>query len=76
MDDSPTHDLIQERDGVRFFSLEKTRGRMRDDSTLNEVVPCVREELEAALGEESGDRWVFAAASPSRSLAAFASETG
>jgi hypothetical protein len=76
MDDSPTHDLIQERDGVRFFSLEKTRGRMRDDSTLNEVVPCVREELEAALGEESGDRWVFAAASPSRSLADFASETG
>jgi hypothetical protein len=76
MDDSPVHDLLREQDGIRFFSIEKSKGRLEDDSAMDEVVSLVRSGLLDALAEESPNHRVFAAASPSRSLADFASQAG
>jgi hypothetical protein len=76
MDESPVHDLLGEREGIRFFSIEKRRGRLEDDSAMSEVVPAVRAELLSALADEGPGRRVLAAASPSKTLADFAAETG
>lgn len=75
MDDSSIHDLLSEQEGIRFFSIEKSRGRLGDDSAMNEVLPLVRAELVNAMDRESRGCWVLAAASPSQSLLDFASET-
>jgi ATP-grasp domain len=76
MDDSTVHDLLGQREGIRFFSIEKSRGRLEDDSAMNEVVPSVRKELLSALAAEGRGRRMLAAASPSQSLVDFASEAG
>jgi hypothetical protein len=76
MDDSPTHDLVTAATGTVFLSCEKARGRIVDDSALNDLVPAVREELRELLGRPSSRTWVVAAASTTASLRDFAAEAG
>jgi hypothetical protein len=78
VDDSTTHDLIEQQEGIRFLSLEKKTGRhdAGRDSALNEIVPCYREELEQALRAEAGGRLVLVATVPSRALDEFAAGAG
>lgn len=76
MDDSPVHDLLSEEEGIRFFSIEKSQGRLGDDSAMNQILPLVRAELIDAMARDSRGCWVLAAASPSQSLTDFAAETG
>jgi hypothetical protein len=76
MDDSPTHDLITADSGAVFLSCERIRGRIVDDSALNELVPLVRDDLLAMLRRPSAGAWVLAAAGVTASLRDFAAETG
>ncbi|MGD0014052.1 MAG: hypothetical protein ABSD56_06460 [Bryobacteraceae bacterium] len=78
VDDSPTHDLIAQRGGIRFFSLESKTGRHTHgrDADLDRILPSFREPIESALGERSDGRWVVVSPLASRALAAFAVETG
>src|SRR5271170_31181 len=76
MDDSPTHDLITADSGAVFLSCERIRGRIVDDSALNELVPIVRDDLLAMLRRPSAGAWVLAAAGVTPSLRDFAAETG
>jgi hypothetical protein len=78
MDDSSVHDLVEQREGVRFFSFDKETGRRRQegDSALNDALPRFRNEMENALRQASGSRRVLVAAVASQSAAAFAAETG
>lgn len=78
VDDSRTHDLIEQRRAIRFFCLDSTTGRRTEGrgSALDEILPAFREQIESALSQYSDAPWVLVCPSPCRSLAAFAAETG
>src|SRR5579862_2055579 len=78
VDDSSVHDLIEQQEGIRFFSLERNTGRRREgrDSAANEIVPGYRDQIEELLLRTSAKRRVLAASIPCRTLAAVAAETG
>lgn len=78
VDDSTTHELIAQRDGIRFFSLESQTGRHdhAHDSDLDRILPSFQEPIEKALAERAGDRWTLVSPFACRSLAAFAAGTG
>jgi hypothetical protein len=76
VDDSPVHDALERQEGIRFFSLESRTGRRNEgrDGAANDILPSYRDEIEEALA--SGKRRVLAASITTRSLSAFAAETG
>jgi hypothetical protein len=82
VDDSITHDLIEEREGIRFFSLEAKAGERHEgsDSAIDRIVPAFEAELEGSLREcserSSEQRWVFLASISSRTLSEFAARMG
>lgn len=78
VDDSTTHDLIAQRRGIRFFSLDSKTGRHSPgrDSDLDLILPSFRQPIEKALGERADDPWTLVSPLPCRTLAAFAAETG
>jgi hypothetical protein len=76
VDDSPTHDLIAQRGGIRFFSLDSKTGRHILGRDLDLILPSFQKPIEKALGERADGRWTLVSPLACRTLAAFAAETG
>ncbi len=78
VDDSPVHDLIEQREGIPFFSVERqTRRRFEGrDSAADDVLPLYRGQLEELICRVGGRRRVLAASIPCRTLGEFAAGTG
>jgi len=78
VDDSPAHDLIEQREGIPFFSVERQTRRRHEasDSEADSILPLYRAQLEELVRRAQGRRRVLASSMSCRTLSEFAADAG